>query len=59
VWKEVKGRKVDKTRVEEAGRTRREEEKKKTNNRRGKSDRKNNRRKGGKRGRLDRVKGDR
>ena len=58
MWKEVEGRKVDKTRVKEAGRTRREEEKKETNSRGGKNDRKKNGRKGGRRGRFDRVKGD-
>ena len=59
VWKEVEGRKADETRVEEVERTRREEGKKKTNDRGGKNDRKNNGRKGERRGRFDRVEGDR
>ena len=55
----MEGREIDKTRVEEAGRTRRKEEKKKTDNRRGKNDRKNNGRKGERRGRFDRVESNR
>ena len=59
VWKEVEGRKADKTRVEEAGKTRRKKEKKETNNRGGKNGRKNNGRKGGRRGRFNRVENNR
>ena len=55
----MEGRKADKTRVEEVGKTRRKEEKKKTNNRGGKNNRKNNRRKRGRKGRFNRVKSDR
>ena len=59
MWKEVEGRKADKTRVEEAGRTRREKRKKETDDRGGKNNRKNNGRKRGRRGRFNRVENDR
>jgi len=59
MWEEVESRKVDETRVEEAGRIRREEGKKETNDRGGKNDRKNNGRKRGRRGRFNRVESDR
>ena len=42
MWKEVEGRKADKTRMEEAERKERKERKKETNDRGSKDDRKNN-----------------
>ena len=47
MWKEVEGRKADKTGLEKAERTGREKGKKKTSDKGSKDDRKNNRRKGG------------
>jgi len=47
VWKEVEGRKADKTGLEKAGRIGREEREKEANNRGSKNDRKNNRRERG------------
>ena len=59
VWKEVEGRKADKTRVEEAGRTRRKEEKNETNDRGGKNGIKNNGRKRERRRRFNIVESNR
>jgi len=57
VWKEVENRKADKTRIEEAAGKGREKENKETADRGRKNNSKNNGRKGGRRERLDRVKG--
>jgi len=55
MWKEVESRKADKARMKEG----RKERDKETNNRGRKNNSKNKERKGGRRGRFDRVEGNR